>query len=261
MLEQIDLQQLIAISKAAGDAILEIYKLPFDPTIEKKADNSPLTIADRAANEVIMKGLEKYYPQIPIISEENKLTSYDERKGWACCWLVDPLDGTKEFIKKNGEFTVNIALIMNGKPVVGVIYVPVQDTYYFAKAGEGSFKQVGGNEAKRIHVRDIDPNEPVIIVASRSHLNADTENYINEQKAKYDRVELTSVGSSLKFCYVAEGKAHLYPRFAPTMEWDTGAAQAIVMEAGGKVTVQPEGVPLSYNRENLLNPYFLVEAV
>ncbi len=260
MLNKINIQHIIEITQAAGASIMEIYAQDFDPTIEKKADNSPLTIADKAANAVIVAGLQKYYPEIPIISEENKLTDYKERKDWEYCWLVDPLDGTKEFIKKNGEFTVNIALIHKDKSVLGVVFVPAKNETYYAIQNKGSFKINSDGEVNSIRTKNINANEPVIIFASRSHLNEDTSNYIEQQRQKYGQVEITSAGSSLKFCLVAEGKAHLYPRFAPTMEWDTGAAHIIATEAGAKITNPKTGGELQYNKENLLNPYFLVEA-
>lgn len=255
MLQNIDVQILTKIAKDAGDAIMQIYAQDF--SVEMKADKSPLTSADKAANAVIVEGLQKHYPEIPIISEETRLLPYSERKNWEYCWVVDPLDGTKEFIKKNGEFTVNIALVHNGQSVFGVIYIPVTEEMYYAKKGSGSFKIEKG-ETTQIHTTEIRPNEPVKAFVSRSHLNEDTQKYIDQLKEKYGTVELVSAGSSLKFTLIAEGKAHVYPRFAPTMEWDTAAGHIIAEEAGATVTRQPEGDALCYNRENLLNPYFLV---
>ncbi len=259
MLETISLEIITAIAKKAGDAILEIYAQPFDKTIEKKADNSPLTIADKASNEVIISGLSKHYPDIPYISEEAKQTDYATRKEWDYCWMIDPLDGTKEFIKKNGEFTVNIALLHNNESILGVVYVPVSDTMYYAKKGEGSYKKVGAAPAERINTANINTAEEVIIFASRSHRNQDTNDFIAAQEKKYGKVRVESAGSSLKFCLIAEGKVHIYPRFAPTMEWDTAAAHIVTTEAGGTIS-QPDGSAIVYNKENLLNPYFLVTA-
>ncbi|MEZ4888494.1 MAG: 3'(2'),5'-bisphosphate nucleotidase CysQ [Chitinophagales bacterium] len=255
MLKSIDIQILTEIAETAGDAIMEIYQQDFE--VETKADKSPLTSADKASNQVIVEGLQKHFPDIPIISEETKLLSYDERKSWEYCWVVDPLDGTKEFIKKNGEFTVNIALVHNGESVLGVIYIPVKKQMYYAKKGMGAFKVEDG-ETTQIHTTAIEPNKPVKVFISRSHLNEDTQNYVDELKKKYTQIEMVSAGSSLKFTLIAEGEAHIYPRFAPTMEWDTAAGHIIAEAAGATVTKQPEGVPLRYNRENLLNPYFLV---
>ncbi len=254
----------IAITAAikAGEKIMEIYTTA-DFNIEIKADDSPLTIADREANDVIMSFLKNTYH--PIISEENKQTDYGTRKKWDSCWIVDPLDGTKEFIKRNGEFTVNIALVENNIPTLGIIYVPVTKVLYFTKDGK-SFKitlsdlSVSVDEiiakSTQIHVAS-SITEPVKIVGSRSHLNEDTQNFIDAIKNDKN-VEIVSKGSSLKFCLVAEGTAHYYPRFAPTMEWDTAAGQAICQCAGAKVINQDTQQPLLYNRENLLNPYFLV---
>ncbi|MFK7906246.1 MAG: 3'(2'),5'-bisphosphate nucleotidase CysQ [Chitinophagales bacterium] len=255
MLESIDIQILIDISEAAGDAIMEIYKNDF--SVEMKADKSPLTSADKASNDVIVAGLQKHFPNIPIISEETRLLPYSERKNWEYCWVVDPLDGTKEFIKKNGEFTTNIALIHKGHSVLGVVYIPVSKEMYYAKKGSGSFK-VEGETHTQIHTKAIAPNETVKVFVSRSHLNEDTQKFVDELKEKHDEVDLVSAGSSLKFTLIAEGKAHFYPRFAPTMEWDTAAGHIIAEEAGATITKQPEGDALRYNRENLLNPYFLV---
>ncbi len=255
MLQNIDTQILTQIAKDAGDAIMKIYAQDF--TVEMKADKSPLTSADKASNEVIVARLQKHFPNIPIISEETRLLSYSERKNWEYCWVVDPLDGTKEFIKKNGEFTVNIALVHKGESILGVIYIPVKEQMYYAKKGEGSFKVENG-ETTQIQTTTINPNETVKVFVSRSHLNEDTQKFVDQLKEKYSEVELVSAGSSLKFTLIAEGKAHFYPRFAPTMEWDTAAGHIIAEAAGATVTKQPEGVPLRYNRKNLLNPYFLV---
>lgn len=248
---------LIDIARKAGKAILAVYKEPFE--VEIKADNSPLTKADKASNEIILAGLKEHYPTVPFISEEAKQTAYAERKDWKYCWSIDPLDGTKEFIKKNGEFTVNIALLEDGNPIFGLIYVPAQNTIYHAQKAKGAYKIVAGDMPKKLMVSTIQKNEPVVIVASRSHLNQATVDFIEEQKDKYGLVDTVSAGSALKFCLVAEGKAHFYPRFAPTMEWDTAAGHIIATEAGATVT-KVDGSPLTYNREDLLNPYFLVTA-
>ena len=253
----------IQASIEAGKAILDVYASPIE--VEIKGDDSPLTQADKNANDVI-NGYLKNTP-IPIISEENKQLDYSERKDWNQCWIVDPLDGTKEFIKRNGEFTVNIALIENGTPLLGVIYVPVsKDLYFTSEDASKAYKITLKDE--NISVSEILKNaseiQPEIktpsvvkIVGSRSHLNDDTKNFISEIE-KENEVEIVSKGSSLKFCLVAEGKANLYPRYAPTMEWDTAAGQAICQAAGVKVINNETRKPLQYNKENLLNPYFLV---
>jgi 3'(2'), 5'-bisphosphate nucleotidase len=244
---------LLEIARQAAAAILEIYNSDADFGVEAKSDDSPLTRADRAANEVICRGLEALQVQYPIISEENKLLSYAERRQWTRCWLVDPLDGTKEFIKKNGDFTVNIALVENGEVVAGVVGIPAQDELYWAVKGSGAF--CIKNQAEQPIEAAIFSKEDagLNIVCSRSHLTPETEAFI----AKYNSPNLVSRGSALKFLLLAKGEAHVYPRIAPTMEWDTAAAQIILEEAGGKVVVYETGEPMRYNREDLLNPSFV----
>ena len=256
----------IAIEAAikGGKEILKIYATDFD--VISKDDDSPLTQADKNANDVINTFL--IPTQIPIISEENKQTDYVDRKSWSQCWIVDPLDGTKEFVKRNGEFTVNIALVENGNPVLGVIYVPVSKTLYYTGAeGNSSYKvtllseddiQIDRIIEASLSIKPATSSEKIVkIVGSRSHLNADTKAFIGAIE-KEKEVEIVSKGSSLKFCLVAEGEAHLYPRYAPTMEWDTAAGQAICQSAGVSVIDNTTKEPLRYNKENLLNPYFLV---
>jgi 3'(2'), 5'-bisphosphate nucleotidase len=244
---------LLEIARQAGDAILEIYHSDADFGVEAKSDNSPLTRADRAANEVICRGLEALPVQYPIISEENKLLPYEERRHWTRCWLVDPLDGTKEFIKKNGDFTVNIALVENGEVIAGVVGIPAQDELYWAVKGRGAFC-IKNRKEQPIVSANFSQNDPGLnIVCSRSHMSAETEAFI----AKYNSPNLVSRGSALKFLMLAKGEAHVYPRIAPTMEWDTAAAQIILEEAGGSVLVFETGEPMKYNRENLLNPSFV----
>jgi 3'(2'), 5'-bisphosphate nucleotidase len=247
----------------AGKKILEVYQRDF--VVETKIDNSPLTEADQQAHHTIKNILQQ--TGIPILSEEGKQMPYNERKQWDKFWLVDPLDGTKEFIKKNGEFTVNIALIKNGTPVMGVVYVPVTGVVYAASEETGSFSFNVNNNGKAISemVNDkiklplaIKP-EKYTIVASRSHSSPETETFIEERKKIYGNVNLISAGSSLKLCLVAEGKAQVYPRLAPTMEWDTAAGHAIAKFAGCKVYNYESNDELKYNKENLLNPWFVVE--
>ncbi|RRQ21457.1 3'(2'),5'-bisphosphate nucleotidase CysQ [Thiohalobacter thiocyanaticus] len=237
----------------AGARILEIYDTDFD--VESKEDNSPLTAADMASHTAIVNGLRALTPEIPVLSEESADVPYDERRQWDWYWLIDPLDGTKEFIKRNGEFTVNIALIHAGRPVLGVVYVPVKQWLYAACEGEGATKQVGDGPAEPIHVRRL-PDGPVAVVGSRSHRGDSLEAFLQ----KLGEHEIVSMGSSLKLCLVAEGEADIYPRLGPTSEWDTAAAQCVVEQAGGKVT-DLEMKELRYNqKESVLNPFFLVIA-
>ena len=224
-----------------------------DLGVELKADESPLTLADQAANEVICRALEKLSVQYPIISEENKAVPYETRKNYDYHWLVDPLDGTKEFIKRNGEFTVNIALIHAGKPVMGVVYVPCFDETYWGAEGVGAFLEANG-KTTRLEVPAFKlADEGLNVVCSRSHLNDDTQAFVDKLK----NPSLVPTGSSLKFLIIAKGEAHVYPRLGPTMEWDTAAAQAVLEQAGGSVIDEETKQPLRYNKENLLNPYFI----
>ncbi len=250
LIEKIKLEDIQNIAINAGKAIMEIYNKDF--TVEYKEDNSPLTEADTKSNEIICSNLEKFYPEIPMLSEESKAVPYEERKKWEYYWCIDPIDGTKEFIKKNGEFTVNIALIHKNTPVLGVVYAPAIDALYSAKKGEGSFLNGQKLPLKENHSK----KEKLYVVASKSHLSPETQEFIDNLDAK--EIEQVSKGSSLKLCMVAEGSADIYPRLAPTMEWDTAAADAIVRESG-KMTYQFEtNSPLVYNKENLLNPWFVV---
>jgi 3'(2'), 5'-bisphosphate nucleotidase len=259
-----NLKTAIEASLEAGKAILKIYHSG-DFDIEIKGDNSPLTRADKVAHNVIVSHLEK--TGIPVLSEEGKEISYEERKNWKQLWIVDPIDGTKEFIKRNGEFTVNIALIEDQKTVVGVIFVPVSGDLYFSSKELGAYKvQVDLQNYDLENIVEIADTLPLkredktyTIVASRSHMSPETENYVAEMKAKYDTVNLISKGSSLKLCMVAEGTADCYPRFAPTMEWDTAAGQAICEHAGFDVMDWKTKTTMLYNREQLLNNWFLVK--
>lgn len=257
MLEQIDVKKIIAIAEAAGKEIMQIYNTD-DFAVTDKSDKSPLTKADKAGNAVIVKALNETYPHIPIISEENKMIEYAERKDWEYFWLVDPLDGTKEFIKKNGEFTVNIALVRNGKPVLGVVGIPAQNKIYYAVENKGAYKiDEHGNETK-LQITEAKENE-IALIGSRSHPSPEFDAYLKEMEKKYATVNFVPAGSSLKFCLVAEGKADVYPRLGPTMEWDTAAGHALVLEAGARVKIYGDENDLQYNKENLLNPFFIVE--
>lgn len=267
-MKQLDNHLVTAIrtSIVAGERILEVYNRTESPEVYQKTDDSPLTDADLASNAVINKGLKP--SGIPIISEENKQIAFDKRKDWSSCWIVDPLDGTKEFIKRNGEFTVNIALSESGRSVFGVIFVPVSRELYYGDTRIGKAYKIELSEDLELPKDLMDPEFEIgpsvpskaclRVVGSRSHMNADTQGYIDEMKQYYDEVVMVSKGSSLKFCLVAEGKADVYPRFAPTMEWDTAAGSAIVEAVGLQVTTQPSRIPLRYNKKELLNPYFLV---
>lgn len=257
-MSKVDIKEIIKIAKLAGDEILKIYEQDFE--VFDKADESPLTLADKNANDIIIEKLVGLYPDIPYISEEVKNLEFSERKDWEFCWIIDPLDGTKEFIKKNGEFTVNIALVQNGKPVLGVVYIPVQDTYFFAEESKGSFKQIGNAEPQLLARKsDVLGKQQLKVVASRSHLSKDVEDYVEKLRAEGKEVDFVSAGSSLKFCLVAEGIADIYPRLAPTMEWDTAAAHAVCTGVGVAVTNNETQKELNYNKENLLNPFFIVK--
>ncbi|GAB4298881.1 MAG: 3'(2'),5'-bisphosphate nucleotidase CysQ [Marinilabiliales bacterium] len=265
MIKEIFFLNAINIAVEAGKKIIEIYNND-DYKVENKSDNSPLTLADKTSNTIITNKLQSVFP---ILSEEGKHTGYEIRKNWDYFWLIDPLDGTKEFIKKNGEFTVNIALIKKDQPVMGVIFVPVTQELYFGSLNHGAYKLTlrefenfsSFNELIRKAIKlPINNNRNnFVIVASRSHMNDETKEFIEKLKSKYKNAELKSRGSSLKLCMVAEGNADIYPRFAPTMEWDTAAGHAIAHAAGCKI-VKPDGSPVKYNKKELLNPWFIVYA-
>ena len=249
MLEHINLNDIEYIAKIAGNAIMEIYNKDFK--VEYKDDESPLTEADTKANEIICGKLLELYPNIPIMSEENKQIDYKIRKNWEYYWCIDPIDGTKEFINKNGEFTVNIALVYNGVPVLGIVYAPAIECMYKSKKGQGAFK----NNIRLPIQRD---DEDYIIVASRSHMSDETQKFVDSLEIKKEK-KMISKGSSLKLCMVADGTADIYPRLAPTMEWDTVAADAIVRESGKRsYQYDTNNEVLVYNKENLLNPWFIV---
>jgi len=249
--QDIDFGKICQIARVAGNAIMEIYAGEFNVVL--KGDASPLTCADRASHRLIVDGLTAATPSLPILSEEGGDIPFAERAGWSRFWLVDPLDGTKEFIKRNGEFTVNIALVEDGRVTAGVVYVPDQETLYFGCLEAGCWKKTDGNNLTPIKVRKADHDTGLTVVMSRSHPSPELEKYLREIKI----AEVLPVGSSLKLCVVAEGKADLYPRLGPTMECDTAAGHAIVEAAGGTVLTE-DGSPLRYNKENLLNPYFIV---
>lgn len=261
------LQSALKAALDAGKEILEVYHQD-DFEVNLKSDDSPLTMADKKAHKIITAELSK--TNIHVLSEEGKDIPYDERSKWKMYWLVDPLDGTKEFIKRNGEFTVNIALIKENQPVLGVIYVPVTKDLYFSEESLGAYKSI--NVDAETDITDfnvfmqsafklpfVQNNETFTAVGSRSHMNKETEEFIAKLKEEHGEIDFMSKGSSLKICMVAEGIANIYPRFAPTMEWDTGAGHAIALGSGCIVTQADEETPVVYNKEDLLNPWFIVK--
>jgi 3'(2'), 5'-bisphosphate nucleotidase len=251
MINKLKIEEIIEIAREAGTAILRIYNDPEkSKVVDYKGDDSPLTLADEAAHHIIVKGLFDLYPEIPIISEEGQNHEYSIRKEYSIFWLVDPLDGTKEFINRNGQFTVNIALIENGRSIAGFIYTPVSNDLYYGIEGIGAFK-INGDKKEKIAVNSKVNNR--IAVRSKSHASEQEE----EVLSNYNVIDSISVGSSLKFCMVAEGKADIYYRHGPTMEWDTAAGQAVVNAAGGKVLKDIGPEEFTYNKEDLLNSSFL----
>jgi 3'(2'), 5'-bisphosphate nucleotidase len=270
-----DLVTVVEAALAAGQAILDVYESDF--AVEHKDDRSPLTQADRRAHEIIVAALAE--TGLPVLSEEGRSIPHTERKSWDTFWLVDPLDGTKEFIKRNGEFTVNLALVENQEPIMGVIYVPVADTLYFGTRTGGAYKVEHAHQSWQkdrlaemppeqalTHLMDQSvklprsdaPSRPYTIVGSRSHSTPEVDRIVEENRRIHGAVDFISAGSSLKICMVAEGRADLYPRTGPTMEWDTGAGQAIAQAAGAEVVEFDSDKPLRYNKEDLLNPWFTV---
>jgi 3'(2'), 5'-bisphosphate nucleotidase len=277
--EKLILTALLA-AKRAGEAILDVYGSDF--AVEQKDDKSPLTLADKRSHEIIMDVLGQTITvddrAVPVLSEEGRGIPFDERKEWEYFWLVDPLDGTKEFVKRNGEFTVNIALIRNHKPVLGVVYIPVEDVFYFAAIDFGTYKlenseslfdSLVDNRADNLSINELldksqrlplanNSKSSLTVIGSRSHTSEEFTEFVKLLNEKYGEVEFIHSGSSLKLCLVAEGAADVYPRFGPTMEWDTAAGQAIVEQAGGRIMGAQTREPLRYNKENLLNPFFIV---
>jgi len=270
------LSRTIDAAIQAGKAVLDVYATDF--TVDHKADDSPLTLADRKSHRILVEALAP--TQLPVLSEEGRHLTYKERKDWQRFWLLDPLDGTKEFVKRNGEFTINIALVDRQAPVLGVIYVPVHDVLYFGTTTGGAFKlasadkewsQIVSAKTDDVHRRQalVEKSDPLpcpssvptvfTIVGSRSHSTPEVDQIKQEMAQIHGEVALISAGSSLKLCMVAEGRAHLYPRTGPTMEWDTAAGQAIAEAAGARVLEFESGRPLLYNKENLLNPWFVVK--
>jgi 3'(2'), 5'-bisphosphate nucleotidase len=248
MNQQSLLDQVLEIADTASRKVMEIYQTDFQ--VQTKDDNSPITEADIASHHVIVDGLTALTPDIPILSEESANAPWEERKTWTRFWLVDPIDGTKDFTNRTGEFTVNIALIENGEPVMGVVTAPALGEAYWGIKGQGAWKREADGSTRRLAVEN--PPQAIRAVASKNHMNEDTRHFI-EQLGEH---QLVQAGSSLKFCRIAEGQADIYPRLGPTCEWDTGAAHAVLVAAGGKVT-QLDGTPLAYGKEEVLNPYFV----
>ncbi len=252
-----DKQKLVSevaqIARRAGAAVMSVYDNAEDMPIELKDDQSPLTLADKASNDIIMSGLVQLDEKYPIISEESKQIPYEERREYEYYWLVDPLDGTKEFLKKNGEFTVNIALVHRDKPVLGVVLVPALNELYWAIKGGGAWLETNG-ETKQLKAATFTMDDPGLnVVCSRSHLSDDTKKFVDN----LTEPNLVAKGSALKFLILAKGKAHIYPRLGPTSEWDTCPAQLVLEEAGGKVIDKETNEPMVYNKESLLNNYFV----
>ncbi len=252
------LEQVIEIAKSAGVAIMQVYSTDFD--VVNKDDNSPLTKADLAAHQAIVNALNQLTPHIPTLSEESDVIGYETRKEWDQYWLIDPLDGTREFVKRNGEFTVNIALIDKQKPVLGVVYAPATELLYFSSFSHGAYKRLNSQPIERIHTKLVDIKHP-IIAGSRSHSDEKMQNFMNNiTNITGATPKLISMGSSLKICLVAEGLADVYPRLGPTSEWDTAAAHCVLREAGGDI-VDVTGLTLRYNsKASLLNPWFFARS-
>lgn len=252
MIDKFDIQDVVFIAKKAGNVIMDIYNQDFE--VDFKTDGSPLTLADKRASGIIEHELSRLPVCLPILSEEGKEVAFEERRLWEYFWLVDPLDGTKEFVSKNGEFTVNIALIHKDVPIFGVVYAPVLDVCYWAAKGKGAFK-----DGQKLPLKEKDQRKKYKVVSSRSHMSNRTMQFIEQIETHKDK-EIVPMGSSLKICLVAEGEADIYPRLGPTMEWDTGAAHAIVNESGVRLQgiVNNVYIEFLYNKESMLNPEFVV---
>jgi 3'(2'), 5'-bisphosphate nucleotidase len=258
ILDSIDMNHLIATAREAGAAIMEVYETDFD--VNRKSDASPLTLADLRAHEIITSRLRARYPGVPILSEENtEQAAYEVRKAWSSFWLVDPLDGTKEFVKRNGQFTVNIALIEGSRLVAGVVYAPVLKLFYHAREGQAAVKTEDGAAPVSLTRPPAPSKDRLVIAGSLSHPTPEMDAFVEEKRRNYKQVDFVAMGSSLKLCMVADGRADIYPRFGPTMEWDTGAAQAIANGAGRKVLRWESTEELAYNKPDLHNPWFVVE--
>lgn len=250
------LDEMVALVRAANAAVMAVYERPV--SVQLKEDQSPLTEADLASHRVLSDGLGRLSPTLPVISEEGGLPAYEDRKGWPAYWLIDPLDGTKEFIAKNGEFTVNLALIEDGRPTLGVVGVPARGQLYIGDVRRGVAQRIDDSGTSSLRARRYAGGPPTV-VASRRHGGEALEAAMKTLEARHGSVELRNVGSALKLCLLAEADADVYPRLAPTSEWDTAAAQAVLEAAGGAV-LQLGGAPLAYNKPNILNPEFVAVA-
>ncbi len=249
-------EKLHCIARQAGDAIMRVYSSGFG--VVRKQDDSPLTEADLASHGIIVDRLKEEFPDLPVLSEESADTaSYEERRRWKRYWLVDPLDGTKEFVKRNDQFTVNIALIEDDRPVAGVVFAPALDWLYWGAVAAGAFKSVAHGPAVPIRCLPMPRSGAIRVVASSSHLSPETSAYVDALRSRHQEVSLVKMGSSLKICLVAEGEANLYPRLAPTMEWDTAAAHAVLNAAGGILVQHGAAHELRYNKEDLRNTWFV----
>ena len=253
MVENINIEDIKDIAFKSGEAVLKIYNQDFE--VEYKDDNSPLTKADLEANRIICQSLEKLYPNIPILSEENTSIDYEIRKNWTYYWCIDPIDGTKEFVKRNGEFTINISLIYKNSPVLGVVFSPVLNDIYYAKKGFGAFK----NGQKLPLQINKNPEKSLVAVSSRSHQSDEVLKFLENLKKETENLSVISKGSSLKFCLVAEGVADIYPRFSPIQEWDTSASHSILLESGKNILNYETGEQIKYNKESMLHPWFIAK--
>jgi 3'(2'), 5'-bisphosphate nucleotidase len=253
-LSENDFRKVIDIALRAGEAVCAIYNSGDDFSVERKGDDSPLTVADKRSHEVIFNGLTELFPDIPILSEEGKAIPFEVRKQWQTYWLVDPLDGTKEFLSRNGEFTINIALMEESEPVAGVVYAPAIDRLYYAGVTNGAFKRESDGQPVAIHVEHASEGS-MVAAQSRSHASPEEVEFLK----RLNVVDTIRVGSSLKFCMIAEGKAHIYPRFGPMMEWDTAAGHAVVAKAGGIVRSW-KGSRVEYNTESLRHNGMIVSS-
>lgn len=262
MLKNLRIDALVELVSSAGKLIMQYYQSE-NIQIKTKADHSPVTNADQASNDLLIKGLSSIYPNTPIISEETIQTPFEIRKNWEYCWMIDPLDGTKEFIKRNGEFSVNLALIHNNKPVAGFIHFPVQGLTYYALEGQGAFKRSSKTDVRRLKIEYQKPriesrNSKIRVMISRSHSGQHEMDFIEKLRSKGFETETLPHGSAMKHCLIAEGKGDIYPKFGICYEWDTAAGQIILEESGGRVTRTDNGESLSYNKVNLENPEFIM---
>ena len=249
---------VVDLVREAGRATMVYYDGTVAADVREKDDRSPVTLADEVAHRILLDGLRRLDPATPVVSEEAEAAAFETRRGWRRFWLVDPLDGTKEFIKRNGQFTVNIALIREGRPLAGVVLAPAIQQLYYALEGHGAFKIDAGGATSRLEPASKTNGDRLVIAGSLSHPTPEMDAFVAEQRRKYKQVEFLPMGSSLKICLVAEGAADLYPRFGPTMEWDTAAAHAVAREAGRKVVAHGTTQELPYNKQSLLNGWFVV---